>query len=162
MRGDDRDNTACAEQESLAARLLGGVCRLIPDLDSIAVNQRVLSHASAHHTLEKKLGFGQGRIRLAIMPVDDLKGKFVCQLKVHFLSMQMEHVAPKTFCRFNCFPVEYQAKHFIFFEAEELSLRVLDRVKNAVDPYGARGFDKKTSSFCNCFQSLHHGTGMMV
>ena len=52
MRSNDRDNTACPEQEPFTVRLLKGVSRFGADLGRVPVHEGILSHAAAHHTRE--------------------------------------------------------------------------------------------------------------
>src|SRR6266498_1233676 len=162
MRGDDRNDTSCSQQEAFAVCLLECICCFILNMGAILINKSILPHATTHHTSEKMLRFGQRWIGFAVMPIHDLKGEIICQLEVDFLSMQMQHVAPKILCRFYRFPIKDQAKYFIFLVAEKLSLRVLDRVKDSVDACSKGSFDKTTCRFGNRFQSFHGCTGVMA
>lgn len=57
MRRDDGYNAARAKQESPAMCLLDGIRRFLADLCLIPIYERILSHAAAHHTLEKGMCF---------------------------------------------------------------------------------------------------------
>lgn len=73
MGGDHGYHTSRSEDETLPPRLLDGVRCFLLDLNLIPVNQRVLSHATAHDSWILLLCFCKGRMGFAVMPVDDRK-----------------------------------------------------------------------------------------
>src|SRR6185369_12997362 len=161
MGSDNGNHTACAQHQAFACSLLQRICCFILNVSAILINKSILSHTAAHHAPEQVLCLGQRGIGFAIMPVDDLKRELVCQLKVNFLSVQMEHIAPQALRGFNRFPVKDQAEYLIFFEAKKLSLRMLDGIKDSVDTCCECRFQKTPGGFGDGFESFHDRAGMM-
>ena len=53
VRGDDRDDASCPEQEPFSACLPECIRRFCPNLGLVPVYERILSHAAAQASLEK-------------------------------------------------------------------------------------------------------------
>ena len=118
VRSDDRNHASSTKDEISSSSLLDGIQRFGSDLGRVLVDERILSHASTRHTLEKQSCFGQRWEGFTIMPVNDLKRKLSCQLEVNLLAVQVKHVAPEILSRFDRFPVEEQTEYFVFLPTQ--------------------------------------------